>query len=571
MMLSFINRFKKTGFLFCFFALLAGGFLCVSGSAVRAQGVWKGFIIPQEVANSHGMQRQWIANTDSNPYCKVAEKLNGMIFDRDMVFTVTDQGTVQAIEAETGKIRWIAYVKTKGRLVQGLAASKYYVAFTVGSTLYVLNRGNGRILLDADIPAIPANDLVLGEYRAYVPAINGLIYIFDLQPMEDPFQEFGVSEQMLTDKERQARKQEFINSLRLVRTFREPMSIRSIGDLKVSPLTTRCNDAFEYVAWPTGSELVTMCEVDVRGTDSADERYNIQLMGEAVCPLSYMPYDTTKPNTSGIIYAGTTQGFVYAFNEASGKVLWRFPTGEYIKETPVYVDGEVFIVTALSGMFCVDAVQGGNGKSAEAKWWSPNIRKFIACSKHRVYALDAQKSLVILDRISGQKITSLPMVDYKFIFTNIQNDRIYFATENGTVQCLREAALELPCDYSADWVKARENTIQEERRAVKKEARGAAKSKKKNKDRMGDDEDGGWGGDDDDSEEEDGGFGAFGGDDDDDDDAAGDDDDVAGDDDDAAGGDDDAAGDDDDVAGDDDDAAGGDDDAAGDDDDDDAL
>ena len=508
MMLSPIKCFKKTGF-FLFLAVLTAGLL--GASAVSAQGVWKGHIIPQDVANSRGLERQWIAHTEFNPYNNVAEKVSGMVFDRDAVFTVTEQGTVQAFEAETGKTKWVTCTKTKGKIVQGLAVSRFYLAFTAGSTLYVLNRENGRILLDADVPAIPTNDLALGEFRAYVPAINGLIYIFNLQPMEDPFQEFGVSDSLMSEKERQERKAEFINSLRLVKSLKEPMSIRSIGDLKVTPVTLRCNDAYEFVAWPTGSELVTLCEVDVR-EELADERYNIPTMGEVVSSLSYKPYDPEKPNTTGILYAATTEGFVYAFREASGEVLWRFPTGEYIGETPIYADGELFITTALTGMYCIDALVGGDGKTAEAKWWSPNIKKFVACTKHRVYVLDDTRALVALDRVSGQRINSLPMVDYKFIVTNTQNDRIYFATEDGTIQCLREMALGTPLDYSAEWIAARESSVQEMRRAHRTDV--PAKPKK-NADRMGDDEDGGWGEDEDDPEDsgdDDGGF-SFGDDD----------------------------------------------------------
>ncbi|MBO5438535.1 MAG: PQQ-like beta-propeller repeat protein [Thermoguttaceae bacterium] len=510
MMLSAIKCFKKSVF-FLFLAVLAAGLF--GTSAVSAQGVWKGHIIPQDVANSRGLERQWIAHTEFNPFNNVAEKIAGMVFDRDAVFTVTEQGTAQAFEAETGKTKWVTCTKTKGKIVQGLAVSRFYLAFTAGSTLYVLNRENGRILLDADVPAIPTNDLALGEFRAYVPAINGLIYIFNLQPMEDPFQEFGVSDSMMSEKERQERKMEFINSLRLVKSLKEPLSVRSIGDLKVTPVTLRCNDAYEYVAWPTGSKLVTLCEVDVR-EELADERYNIPTMGEVVSSLSYKPYDPAKPNTTGILYAATTEGFVYAFREATGDVLWRFPTGEYIGDTPIYVDGELFVTTALTGMFCIDALVGGDGQSAEAKWWSPNIKKFIACTKHRVYVLDDTRALVALDRISGQRVNSLPMVDYKFIVTNTQNDRIYFATEDGTIQCLREMALGTPLDYSAEWIAARESSVQEMRRAHRKDV--PAKPKK-NADRMGDDEDGGWGEeeeeeDSEDSGDDDGGF-SFGDDD----------------------------------------------------------
>ena len=566
-MFSPINRTHKfTAFLLFFVVFTAGLF---NASVSHAQGVWKGYIIPQAYANSQGLERQWIAKTDFNPYTRAAEHLHGMIFDRDAVFTVTGDGTVQAFEAETGKTKWLAYTKTKGRLVQGLAASRYYIAFTAGSTLYVLNRENGRILLDASVPAIPTNDLALGEYRAYVPAINGLVYIYNLQPMEDPFKEFGVSESILTERERQSRHQEFINSLRLEKTFKEPESIRSIGALKVSPVTTRCSDGKEFVVWPTGSKLITLSEVRLSDEGGVAERYNIPTMGESVCSVAYKAYDPTNPNNTGIVFAGTLEGFVYALREASGKLLWRFPTGEIIKDPPVYVDNDLFVVTTLSGMYCLDAETGGDGKSADAKWFSPGVCKFIACSKQRVYALDQGHMMLILDRVSGQKISSFPMMDYKFICVNTQNDRIYFATETGVVQCLREIALTTPLDYAADWRTAREVSIKSETAAARAEKK-KTPAKKKNADRMGDDEDGGWGIGDDDDDDVSG---------DDDDDFSGDDDDDTGDDDDD---DDDFSGDDDDddddMSGDDDDdddntadddTGDDDDDAAGDDDDDD--
>jgi len=557
-MLSTINRTRKFPSFLLFLAVYAVGLFTISDA--NAQGVWKGFIIPQAYANSQGLERQWIAKTDFNPYTKAAEHLHAMIFDRDAVFTVTDEGTVQGFEAETGKTKWLAYTKTNGRIIQGLAASKYYVAFTAGSTLYVLNRENGRILLDASVPAIPTNDLTLGERRAYVPAINGLVYIYNLQPMEDPFKEFGVSESNLTEKDRQARHQEFINSLRLEKTFKEPESIRSIGALKVSPVTTRCTDSSEFVAWPTGSELITLSEVRLNDEGGVTERYNIPTMGECICSVAYKAYNPNKPNNSGIVFAGTLEGFVYALRESSGKLLWRFPTGECIKDSPIYVDNDLFVITTLSGMYCLDAETGGDGKSADAKWYSPGICKFIACSKHRVYALDHGHMMFVLDRVSGQKITSLPMMDYKFICVNTQNDRIYFATETGVVQCLREIALTAPLDYATEWRTAREVSAKFEAAASRSEKK-AAPAKKKNADRMGDDEDGGWGlGDDDDEKAANGDDDDVSGDDDDDDD-----DDLSGDDD-----DDDANGDDDD---DDDDASGDDDDddLSGDDDDDDAA
>lgn len=511
----------------------------VCGSSVQAQNLWRGNIIPQEVANSRGLERVWTNQIQIN---SARDRLASMLIDRGVIFTVTENGAIQATNSETGVTLWSETINSKGKLVQGLSASEFYVGFTCGSVIYIFNRANGKMLLDSNIPSIPANGLALGENRAYVPSINGLVYIYDLQPMGDPLKEFGADEKsLLSANDVRRRGEEFINSLRLVRMNKEPVSIRAIGNLSVSPVVTRCNNLEEYVGWATDTRLLTLCEVD--GT-IVDEKYNVTLLGDVKSELGYMPHDPKNPNRSGLLFAGTSEGFVYAVREMTGDVIWRFPTGEEVHETPIYVDKDLFIITAVSGMFCVDALTGGDGESTEAKWWSPNIKKFVACSKNRVYALDKGKSLVILDRMSGQRITNLPVMEFSHVMTNTQNDRIYLGTETGLIQCLRESALESPLDFSAPYIAARQYEPPSSRKVEAPEA-------KKEKTNFEDEEGYGLAGDDDDDDEagdDEGGSGfdlggEFGAEEesgDDDDDDMGDDDDDFG-----AGDDDDDTGDDD--------------------------
>ncbi|MDO4575069.1 MAG: PQQ-binding-like beta-propeller repeat protein [Planctomycetia bacterium] len=441
--------------------------LLACGVSVAWGQDWRGGILPQTVANSNGLHRVWVNQIQIAPG---TDRLLHMIIDRGILFTVTQQGSIQATDAETGVKLWAASISSKGRMVQGLSASQYYVGFTCGSTLYIFNRANGRQLLDVEMETIPSVGLVLGETRAYVPCINGIVYAYDLKPMADPFEEFGISDSHLTQKEREARRQEFINSLRLVKSYKAPVGIRTMGDMSVTPTLGRTfhvmnrpgndpkrknEDAIEgalnheYIAWPTASQVVTICDVDMRNA-TADERFNVSLMGEIRDSLSYRPYREKKGKadpTTGILYAGTTEGFVYAIREQTGQVIWRFPTGEQVWQTPVYVDNDLFVITVHGGMFCVDAITGGDGESTEAKWWSPGIRQFVSCSKNRVYAIDQENNLVILDRMSGQKISSISVPTIPNRLTNIQSDRIYLATERGMIQCLRESGLEKPLDY----------------------------------------------------------------------------------------------------------------------------
>ncbi|MDO5112944.1 MAG: PQQ-binding-like beta-propeller repeat protein, partial [Planctomycetia bacterium] len=430
------------------------------------QSAWRGNIIPQNYLNSRGLQRQWTTQIQID---SSRDRLSQVILDRGTIFTVTENGSVQATNAETGATLWTECISSKGKLVQGLSANSNYVGFTCGSTLYIFNRINGKPLLDVEIEAIPTAGLVLGNGCAYIPCVDGNIYAFDLQPMDDPFVEFGVTQTHLSERERKARRQEFIDTLRLNKTYEASLAIRALGHLPTAPTfgkaftpqrSTEEEDAsesflqrkndFEYVAWPTTSQTVTLIQVDFRGENvTYQEIESISVLGDLRSPLSYRPYHRSQPDTTGLFYAATTAGFVYAIREETGNVLWRFPTGESIHQTPAYVDNDLFIVTALSGMYCIDAVSGGDGDSNEAKWWSPDVQQFLSCSKNRIYAMDKHDSLIILDRVSGQKISSIPITNIGIRLTNSQTDRIYLATETGLLQCLRESALEHPIDYLA--------------------------------------------------------------------------------------------------------------------------
>ncbi|MDO4583591.1 MAG: PQQ-binding-like beta-propeller repeat protein [Planctomycetia bacterium] len=446
--------------------VLAGMFLCSFACvSVWGQSAWRGNIIPQNYLNSRGLQRQWTTQIQINT---ARDRLSQMILDRGTIFTVTENGSIQATNAETGATLWTENIASKGKLVQGLSANTNYVGFTCGSTLYIFNRMNGKPLLDVEIEAIPTAGLILGQGCAYIPCVDGNIYAFDLQPMEDPFAEFGVTQTHLSERERKARRQEFIDSLRLNKTYEAALAVRALGYLTTSPTFGKAytpqrsteevseeflkkKTDFEYVAWPTTSQTVTLIEVDFRGENiTYQEIESIAVLGDLRAPLSYRPYRRSEPDTTGFFYAATTAGFVYAIREETGNVLWRFPTGEAIHQTPTYVDNDLFIVTAISGMYCIDAVSGGDGNTNEAKWWSPDIQRFLSCSKNRIYAMDKHDSLVILDRVSGQKISSIPITNIEVRLTNTQTDRIYLATNTGLIQCLRESALETPLDFQTE-------------------------------------------------------------------------------------------------------------------------
>ena len=67
----------------------------------------------------------------------------------------------------------------------------------------------------------------------------------------------------------------------------------------------------------------------------------------------------------GVIYVGSGNGTLYAFNESDGAQLWSFPTTGAITASPAVVNGVVYAVSADGKLWAIDATAG------TAVWGAP--------------------------------------------------------------------------------------------------------------------------------------------------------------------------------------------------------
>jgi hypothetical protein len=158
----------------------------------------------------------------------------------------------------------------------------------------------------------------------------------------------------------------------------------------------------------------------------------------------YLPPDPRILPESGVIVTGSRDAFLHAIKEKDGSALWRFSAGDPIVEAPVVIGSRLFAATQFGGMFCLDA------KTGNQLWWTPQIMRFLAASKDRVYAIDKLGALAVLNLLSGARMDSFPAPRPLVPLANTDNDRIYLVTESGLVQCLHDASLPEPIYYNAD-------------------------------------------------------------------------------------------------------------------------
>jgi outer membrane protein assembly factor BamB len=366
--------------------------LCALGAAVfgggdfaMAQLAGRHEVISESMARRHGLTRAWITRVQLDPGRGRAAE---MTLHEDLLISVTDAGVVQALDAESGRTHWLTKVGRRNLPNTPVGASASYVAMCNGSTLYVLSRRDGSLLFTQRMAGAPSTAPAVSEERIYIPTFAGAIESYPIKAGN----EHG---------------------------FRFSTTYRSKGTIEEPPVL-----AGENLIWGThdgGVYSVT--------ADKLQAIFRFSTRGQITAGLGYWP---------PLVYAASADGYIYGIDENTGKRAWQFSSGSPSRDMPVPLDGNVYAISELSGMFCLTADRGLQ------RWFTRDVAQFISASPTRLYTADGSGRLMVLDRQSGAHLDSMPTELLPIKVLNIQTDRIYLGTATGIVQCLREIDLVRP-------------------------------------------------------------------------------------------------------------------------------
>ena len=294
-----------------------------------------------------------------------------------MLYIYSEHGRLHAVEAETGRVHWSVQVGDRRLPCERPAVSRRRIAVVHGLRLKLFDRLTGELIWERKLRYTSVVGPAISGDWIMVPSVGGRIVGFHA---EDPSRQwYAVADSQI---------------------FTQPASVRS----KFIWCTVRGN---VYVG-----------------------RYESGKFSAVLPTGAFIPVQPTVWGST--IYVPTHAGFVFALNTRQENLLWRYTAADPIHEPVVATNDSVFVVHLLGTCRCLNRLTG------QLRWSTTGVKKILAVSSQRIYALAHNGKVSVLDRQTGSRVGTLPWYPGDLLLTNLYTDRIYAGTQDGYLICVRE-------------------------------------------------------------------------------------------------------------------------------------
>lgn len=144
-----------------------------------------------------------------------------------------------------------------------------------------------------------------------------------------------------------------------------------------------------------------------------------------------------------VLVAGTYTELLYGIDKDTGKILWKFKAGNFINSHHVAGD-TAYLWSPTGWIYAIDAATGrvrwrhqttryGN----RAANWGPMVAEIVTFER-KVYCLDMNQVLHVLDAVSGTELLRLPFAhDLRPTVSPLRDARVVMATDAGDIQLVQ--------------------------------------------------------------------------------------------------------------------------------------
>lgn len=377
--------------------LTVSGTDCLMAQRLNESSV--GITIPtQRQLGQYDLERVWWGQATVDPQ---RDRIVHLTIDEINLYALSTAGIITAFNNETGKKLWSTQLGRGNNISYPPVSNSKYVYITVGTKLYAIERLNGEIDWELQLPGSPSTSLTVDEDTIFVGTLSGRVYAWDLEKLD-----------------------ELSNESKLP-AWRE----RAIR------WTYQTGDAINTPALVTNRTLLFASQDGSLYSVTLQER-QLAFQFETDAPISANLAEDEKS-----IFLASEDQNLYCLNILNGIVRWRIRTSFPLVMPVSVLDNEVYISSKKNGLFQLSALSG------QEQWWQPLGSRFISMSPTRVYATDELGNLLVLSRTDGAVLSAVPLRKFQVKLMNEQTDRIFCASESGIILCLKQKDLPFPIRF----------------------------------------------------------------------------------------------------------------------------
>lgn len=391
----------RSGLLVCGLLVLA----CAPVRMAAAQHVGGDLLPGPRQLSRLGLERAWASQAKLNPQ---RDKVTQFVVDEDMVYVQTTSGLITAFDSETGREAWAVLLARHDDPMFPVVSSENEALVVVGPTLYSLNKLTGQIRWEIRLAEAPSTSVAVDDDNVYVGTLDGAVYAYNRKRIRGLFEEG-----LLPAWSRDA----LVWKCQVGKAISSP----PIPTGRIVSFASR--DGSLYGVTATRRDVV----------------YQLETNNPIDTPLGFASHKNLLTNavTEWTFMAARDQSF-YSVEAETGRVRWEFITGKPVSVGPVAVGYDLFLILDRGGAVCLDQRNG------EPRWSRPNLTGIIAVAGDTVYGSDVEGNLISVDRNDGAVNATVNLRRFTQRIANQLTDRLYMATDAGTIVCLRQTGRRFP-------------------------------------------------------------------------------------------------------------------------------
>jgi len=329
-----------------------------------------------------------------NTYAIIGKKATVKVVSQPLTYVVglASNGLITTIDGETGELLWQSSVPRADLALYGPGVSDDFVTVVNGNAFYAMDLQTGNMINTGRLAFTPAGSAASLEKRIIVPSTSGRLVGYNVEnPIIAPV------------------------ILRAGEENRRGLAISADRD---------------FMAWTSKNAMYLVHNENVPKLWS---KVNVEE------PLDSKPIATSQ----GFLFNSSYGTVIHATTSRTGSYLWRVNLAIPTSKTPVCDNQHAFILSDDGRVVALDLKTGAQAWDS----YVGHVDQIAGIGKEHLYVQNDRGSLSRLRISDGQvDATSSALVD--MVIPNSVTDRIFVATKDGHISCLREVGALQPTVFN---------------------------------------------------------------------------------------------------------------------------